>query len=79
MKKWVVIIDNKERVCNLVRAFPYSKQLMLEYDGKEFFIIFKHKENYMDAKIGTKSPCFIANKAKTTHMIATAVFKVIIK
>lgn len=79
MKKWVVEIKGEPHVCNLIRAYPYTKQLMLEYEGKEFFINFEQTEDYMDAKLGTRRPCYISNKNKTQYKHGFAVFKTIIK
>lgn len=81
MKKWVVFIgsDQKEHICDLVRAYPYTKQLMLFLDGKEFFINFENQEDCIDAKTGWKKPVYISNKAKTKYRHGFAVFKFIIK
>ena len=77
MKKWVVFVEDKEYVCDLIRAYPYTKQLMLYLDGKEFFINFEHKDDYLNAKVGTKTPVYIANKNKTKYKHGFAVFKFI--
>lgn len=78
MKKWVVEVDDKQHVCDLIRAYPYTKQLMLFLNGKEFFINFAETEDYMDAKLGTKRPCYISNKNKSKYRHGFAVFKHII-
>lgn len=79
MKKWIVEIGGEEHICDLVRAYPYTKQLMLFLDGKEFFINFSEMEDYMDAKLGTKRPVYISNKQKSKYRHGFAVFKHVIE
>lgn len=81
MRRWFVQVGNEgtEYQCNLVRAFPMSKTLQLEFDGKEFFIKFHSQDDYQQAKNCIKSEVFIANKSRTKHRIGYAVFKPITK
>lgn len=77
MRRWFVFIgnDDTEYECELVRAFPVTKQLMLKLDGKEFFINFETQDDYMEAKNCIKKSVFISNKSKTLFRKGFAVFK----
>lgn len=53
MKRWVVRVNQKELVCELITAFVQSQfKLKLKADGKVFMIEFRDRDTYLYAKEG---------------------------
>lgn len=76
MKRWVLYIEGKTHVCDFIRAWPDQMSLKLALYGKEFFVDFVERLDYLEANNGTRAVCKVWNIKRTKYRDGFAVYRI---